>query len=150
MTDTITHSLTPRADSGVMDSTTDPNPEVPAIVRPPRRFSASYKARIVAEYDLLDKQAKGALLRREGLYASVVSNWCRQSKRGAIAELSKSAGRQPTDPRDKEITRLRSRLAKVEGQLDKAQKVIEIQGKLSALLEQLATDNANNEGGETK
>ena len=45
---------------------------------------------------------------------------------------------------------MRSRLAKVEGQLDKANKVIEIQGKLSALLDQLATDNAETETGETK
>ena len=41
----------------------------------------------------------------------------------------------PADPRDKEIAKLRTRLAKVEGQLDKANKIIEIQGKLSALLD---------------
>ena len=38
---------------------------------------------------------------------------------------------------------MRARLAKVEGELDKANKVIEIQGKLSALLDQIATDNAD-------
>jgi DNA-binding FrmR family transcriptional regulator len=67
-----------------------------------------------------------------------------------MSELAKPPGRQPADPRDKEIARLRTRLAKVEGELDKAQKVIEIQGKLSALLDQLATDNADTETGETK
>jgi transposase len=66
-----------------------------------------------------------------------------------MTELGKPAGRQPADPKDKEIARLRARLAKVEGQLDKANKVIEIQGKLSALLDQLATDNAETETGET-
>jgi DNA-binding FrmR family transcriptional regulator len=67
-----------------------------------------------------------------------------------MTELAKPAGRQPADPRDKEIARLRTRLTKVEGQLDKANKVIEIQGKLSALLDQLATDDAETQTGETK
>ena len=39
--------------------------------------------------------------------------------------------------KNKEIARLRTRLAKVEGELDKANKVIEIQGKLSALLDRI-------------
>ena len=48
-----------------MGDTTDPDPEVPERARGPRRYSASYKARILAEYERLDKAAKGALLRRE-------------------------------------------------------------------------------------
>jgi hypothetical protein len=39
---------------------------------------------------------------------------------------------------------------RLEGDLDKAQKVIEIQGKLSALLEQLATDSAPTTRGDKK
>jgi transposase len=78
-----------------------------------------------------------------------VSTWRTQRDAGAMTELGKPACRQPADPKDKEIARLRARLAKVEGQLDKANKVIEIQGKLSALLDQLATDNAETETGET-
>ena len=89
-------------------------------------------------------------MRREGLYSSLVSTWHAQPDAGAMTELAKPAGRQPADPKDKEIARLRSRLTKVEGQLDKANKVIEIQGKLSALLDQLATDDAETETGETK
>ncbi len=150
MTTTITHSLTARADSGVMEPTTDPDPEVPAIARGRRRYSAKYKARILSEYDALPRADKGAFLRREGLYSSLVSVWRTQRDTGAMTELAKPAGRRPADARDKEITRLRGRLAKVEGELDKAHKVIEIQGKLSALLEQIATDNAQDEKGETK
>ena len=44
-----------------------PDPEVRAY-RPPRRYTAAYKQRILDEYERLDKQGKGALLRREGLY----------------------------------------------------------------------------------
>jgi transposase len=42
------------------------DPEVPAKART-RRYSASYKARVLAEYEELDQAGKGALLRREGL-----------------------------------------------------------------------------------
>ena len=44
-----------------------PDPEVRAY-RPPQRYSAAYKQRILAEYEQLDREGKGALLRREGLY----------------------------------------------------------------------------------
>ena len=150
MTNTITHSPTENAESSSMQSTSDPDPEVAAIARGPRQFSPSYKARIVAEYSTLDKQAKGALLRREGLYSSVVANWCRRSELGSMTELAKSSGRQLGDPKDKEIAGLRKVNSRLTSDLDKAHKVIEIQGKLSALLDQLATDNANTQLGEAK
>jgi|HubBroStandDraft_5_1064220.scaffolds.fasta_scaffold255953_2 transposase len=149
MTTTITQPLTARADAGRMEPTSVPDPEVPEVARGRRRYSAKYKARILAEYDALARSERGAFLRREGLYSSLVSTWRTQRDAGAMTELGKPAGRQPADPKDKEIARLRARLAKVEGQLDKANKVIEIQGKLSALLDQLATDNAETETGET-
>ncbi len=89
-------------------------------------------------------------LRREGLYSSLISVWRQQRDAGAHAALAKAAGRQPVDSRDKEIGHLRRRVVKLEGDLEKARKVIEVQGKLSALLGQLATDSASDEGGETK
>jgi len=49
-----------------------PDPEVPAKART-RRYSGSYKAKILAEYEELDKAGKGALLRREGLYTSLIA-----------------------------------------------------------------------------
>jgi hypothetical protein len=36
---------------------------------------AEYKARILEEYDRLEKAGKGALMRREGLYSSLLSSW---------------------------------------------------------------------------
>jgi hypothetical protein len=44
----------------------EPDPEVPVRAQA-RRFSVSYKQRIVSEYESLGKAGKGALLRREGL-----------------------------------------------------------------------------------
>ena len=58
------------------ESTRDrPEPEVTERARGPRQYSARYKAEILAEYETLDKEAKGALLRREGLYSSLLSEW---------------------------------------------------------------------------
>lgn len=148
MSKTITDSLSARADAGAMNDTTDPDPEVPERARGPRRYSAKYKARILAEYETLDKQGKGALLRREGLYSSLLTTWRQQRDRGALEALAKPAGRTPADPLERENAQLRRRVDRLEGELDKARKVIEVQGKLSALLEQLATDNAT-ETGET-
>lgn len=74
MTTTIHHSTVERAQHRVMDHT-DPDPEVVAErARPMRRFSAAYKARILEEYDRLGKADKGPLLRREGLYSSLLSD----------------------------------------------------------------------------
>ena len=150
MTTTTDHSLDARAQSGATDDMTGPDPEVPERARGPRRYSARYKAQILAEYERLDKASKGALLRREGLYTSLISEWRKQRDRGALQALAKPAGRQPADPRDREVDRLRKQNQRLASELDKARKVIEVQGKLSALLEQLATDSAPETGGETR
>jgi transposase len=117
-----------------------PDPEVPARART-RTWSAAYKARILAEYESCDKAGKGALLRREGLYTSLISAWRHQRDQGALQALAKPAGRAAADPVDRDNARLRARVARLEADLDKARRVIEVQGKLSALLGQLATDS---------
>src|SRR5215204_3896308 len=145
MTTTIHNSLKARAQSGAVDDTNDPDPEVPERARGPRRYSAKYKTQILDEYERLDKAGKGALLRREGLYTSLISEWRKQRDRGAREALA-----QPADPRDREVARLRRANDRLAAELEKARKVIEVQGKLSALLEELATDSAVDERGETK
>jgi transposase len=151
VTTTSNHSLNAHAPTGAMDDAADPDPEVPERARGPRRYSAKYKAQILEEYEGLDKAGKGALLRREGLYTSLISEWRKQRDRGALAALAKPAGRQPADPRDRELARLRKENERLAGELSKARKVIEVQGKLSALLEQLATDSVTEpQQGETR
>jgi transposase len=151
VTTTTDHSLDAGAQSGATDDLTEPDPEVPERARGPRRYSARYKAQILEEYEGLDKAAKGALLRREGLYTSLISEWRKQRDRGALQALAKPAGRQPADPRDREMARLRKENQRLAGELGKARKVIEVQGKLSALLEQLATDSVTQpQQGETR
>jgi transposase-like protein len=127
-----------RAQTGGME----PDPEVPERPRPPRQYPAAYKLRILAEYEQLDKAGKGALLRREGLYASLISEWRKQRDKGALAALEQRRGRPPVDPRDQKLARLERDNARLRDQLERARKVIEVQGELSALLGELATGSA--------
>jgi len=147
MTTTIDRITPARRDAGTMDDT--PDPQVPERSAGRRQFPAKYKARILAEYDALDRSARGALLRREGLYSSLISTWRQQRDEGAHEALGRPAGRQKSDPRDREIARLKRENERLATELDKQRRVVEIQGKLSALLEQLATDSTA-ENGETR
>jgi transposase len=145
MTATIDHDVKTRQASGAMD-TTSPDPQVPERSSGRRRFSAKYKAKVLAEYDTLERSARGAMLRREGLYSSLITTWRQQRDTGAEAALARTVGRPKNDPRDREIARLQREVDRLAGELDKSRRVVEIQGKLSALLEQLATDSTAENG----
>jgi transposase-like protein len=85
----------------------DPDPEVPEKATR-RRFTAAYKARILAAYDAATEPgAKGALLRREGLYTSHIAAWRQAREQGGAPALDRKRGRKPADPRDVELARLR-------------------------------------------
>jgi transposase-like protein len=109
-----------------------------------RMFTAEYKARILAEADACTRPGEvGELLRREGLYTSHLTYWRKQRKDGALKELGRPRGRKPVDRREQEIAALRRRAERAEAELVKARRVIEIQGNVSALLEEmLGTDSA--------
>lgn len=146
MTTTINHLDPARHHAGAMDDTAPPDPEVPERSLGRRQFSAKYKAKVLAEYDALPRSARGAMLRREGLYSSLIVTWRRQRDQGADAALARPAGRQKSDPRDREIVKLKREVDRLGNELDKSRQVVEIQKKLSALLEQLATDSTAENG----
>ena len=101
-----------------------------------RRFSTEYKLRLVREYDLLtDPHERGALLRREGLYTSHIALWRKLLRSGGAP---RKRGRKPVEPLQRENEQLRKQNARLSDELDKAKKIIEVQGKVSALLHQLA------------
>lgn len=120
----------------------DPDPEVPERAKR-RSYAARYKLEVLAEYETLDREGKGALLRREGLYSSLLSEWRKQRDKGALEALATKPGRRPVDPIERDNVRLRQRVERLEDELGTARRVIEVQGKLSALLEELATDSAD-------
>lgn len=111
-----------------------PNPEVPAKAQR-RKFTAEYKLRIVREADRCRQPGEiGALLRREGLYSSLLTAWRREVERGARSALrSKKRGPKAlvVDPRVKELERENARLRK---RLEHAELIIAVQKKISKLL----------------
>lgn len=76
-----------RLDDGVVSPRAD---------RPKRRtFTAAYKAAVLAEYDAADHGERGAILRREGLYSSHITEWRRAARAGASAGLGPQGPRPP-------------------------------------------------------
>ena len=125
------------APEGVPGAGEVPDPEL--VERATRRkFTAKYKLEILEKADACTEPGEiGELLRGEGLYTSHLTYWRKQRRDGALAELGKSRGRKPADKRDEQIAALTRRAERAEAELAKARKVIEIQGNVSALLEQM-------------
>ena len=111
-----------------------PDPEVPAKAQR-RKFTAEYKLRIVREAERCKEPGEfGALLRREGLYSSLLTAWRREVEQGTRAALrSKKRGPKArvVDSRVKEVERENARLRK---RLEHAELIIAVQKKVSALL----------------
>ena len=79
-----------RRASGVSASGGAAGPPDPEVAEKPkrRRFSAEYRLRIVREADACKEPGEiGALLRREGLYSSLLTAWRRQRDEGALEGL---------------------------------------------------------------
>ena len=114
-----------------------PGPEL--VERAKRRtFTAKYKLEILEKAEACTGPGEiGELLRREGLYTSHLTAWRKQRKNGALKELGKPRGRKPADTREREIAALTRRAERAEAELVKARRVIEIQGNVSALLEEM-------------
>ena len=109
-----------------------------------RRFSAAYKLSIVREADACSKPGEiGALMRREGLYSSHLGKWREQRDRGALGALEpKPRGPRAPSQDAVENARLRRELERSQADLVTARRVIEVQGNVSALLEELLTKSA--------
>lgn len=111
--------------------------EVVAVARR-RKFTASYKRRIVREADACsDPGAVGALLRRERLYSSHLSNWRQEVEASELAALqSKPRGPKPdaTKAADRRVLGLEQEVAKLKRQLGRAEQIIDVQKKLCELL----------------
>jgi len=141
MMTTVTQPVGSRQSGSVSDV---PDPEVPERARR-RTYTAKYKRDVLDEYEAADRGGKGALLRREGLYTSLISAWRDQRDKGALEALARSSGQGPADPAQREVARLRQENQRLAAELDKTRRVIEVQSKLSALLDTLATDSSRND-----
>lgn len=123
-----------------------PDPEV-AEKKPRRRFTAKYKLHILHEADNCAGPGQlGALLRREGLYSSNLTTWRRQREKGILSGLTpKKRGRKnrPKNPLADQVARLEKENRKLRLKLKQAETIIDVQKKVSQMLEQ--TQDLNDE-----
>lgn len=119
-----------------------PDPEVrPAPRR--RTFSAEYKLSVLTEADRCrEAGAIGALLRREGLYSSHLTEWRRQRASGELQARGVTVrGRKPTRA-IQEVARLQAENERLRAQLAQAELIIGAQKKLAQALEHALTDKS--------
>jgi transposase len=121
----------------VVTAPASPSPELSD--RPRRRtFTAQDKLRILAETDRATAPGGiGAILRREGLYSSALTDWRRQRDAGAFTALVPGKrGPKATDPSplSAEVTALQRDNARLALRLTRAEAIIDIQKKVAALL----------------
>ena len=122
-------------------------PKSPRGQRPVRRiFPADYKLSVLAEYDRCSEPGeRGALLRREGLYSSLISDWRRQHREGTLVVTEGRATEGGRGiPTRSEVQKLRAENERLKLKLAKAEAIIEVQGKVQALLEELS-ESADND-----
>ncbi|MGF7212546.1 transposase-like protein [Skermanella aerolata] len=112
----------------------------PELVERPRRrtFTAQEKLRILKETDRAARTGDiGAILRREGVYSSSLTDWRRQRDAGAFEALTpvrRGPKAAPADPLEAELTSARQEIARLGQRLERAEAIIDLQKKLSALL----------------
>jgi transposase len=113
------------------------SPELPERARR-RNFSEQEKRRILAETDgAIGTGGIGAILRREGVYSSMLNTWRRQRAGGVLGALAPAKrGPKPavSNPLTGELARAKRENARLGRRLERAEAIIEIQKKVAALL----------------
>ena len=100
-----------------------------------RQHPAEYKLRILHKIDECKGSGEvGALLRREGLYSSLVSKWREQRERGSLTGLSGHRRGPKVDPNRAELARLQRENKRLQAQLERAELIIDVQKKVARLL----------------
>ena len=111
-----------------------------------RQFSAEYKLAFLAEYDRCTETGeKGALLRREGLYSSIVTDWRRQHRQGLLKAAMGRSDQGRGGPSMSEVNKLKADNERLRLKLAQAEAIIEVQGKVHALLEEISKSAATDD-----
>jgi len=117
-----------------------PTSELTAI--PKRRtFTAKFKLRILDETDQAsDTGGVAAILRREGLYSSALTDWRRARTAGSLGALQprhRGPQKAPANPLKAELAKANREVAALRRRLDQAEAIIAIQKKVAALLDEM-------------
>ena len=126
----------PQRSGGASNEAVPPDPEVLEKAKR-RRFSAEYKLRILEEAEACRESGEiAALLRREGLYSSHLTDWRRAQREGALGALSKQRGPKGRgrDAVARENEQLRKENDRLRRRLRQAETILEIQKKASEIL----------------
>ena len=127
-----------------------PDPEVPEK-RPRRKFTAKYKLRVLQEAENCTVPGEvGALLRREGLYSSNLTAWRKQKEQGILQGVTpKKRGRKSKEknPLAQRVAELERANRKLQNKLKKAEIIIDVQKKISQILQ--TDDPDESEGNES-
>ena len=103
-----------------------------------RTYTAEYKQRILIEAEAAAAipGGVGALLRREGLYSSLLTYWRRERADGIREALTprKRGPKSKHNPMEEEVQKLRRQNARLTEDLRKAHIIIDVQKKVAALL----------------
>jgi transposase-like protein len=103
-----------------------------------RRFTAEYKRKVLREADQCKQPGEiGALLRREGLYWSNLTNWRKQRERGELAGLSankRGPQRREKNPLAERVRELERDNARLQRRAERAEGLVELQKKVSEIL----------------
>jgi len=124
---------------GAMEGVESSSAEVEVMAKPTRRrYTAEYKLKVLREAEALSGRGEiGALLRREGLYSSNLTQWRKQRERGELEGLSRKRGPLPKGKNsladkvkvlERENARLKARAERAEGLVELQKKVSEILG----------------------
>jgi transposase len=121
------------------DSVTHARPDPEVVAKAKRRtYTAEYKQRILAEAETVaaTRGALGALLRREGLYSSLLAYWRRERADGILEALTprKRGPKSKRNPLEEENQKLRRQNALLSEDLRKAHIIIDVPKKVAALL----------------
>ena len=107
-----------------------------------RQHPAEYKLRILHEIDECKGSGEvGALLRREGLYSSLVSKWREQRERGSLTGLSGHRRGPKVNANTVELARLQRENKRLQEKLERAEIIIDVQKKVARLLGIPLTDS---------
>jgi len=107
--------------------------------RPRRRtFTAEDKLRILAETDqVVESRGVGAILRREGLYSSTLTDWRRLRDAGTLGALAPARrGPKPplANPLAAELAEALRINARLQRRLERAEAIVDLQKKVADLL----------------
>ena len=125
-----------------MDAASPPGVDMEVEARPMRRqFSDAEKRRILHAADQCKQPGEiGALLRREGVYSSSLSQWRRQRAAAELAPAKRGPKPDAAAADARRIAELRRDNERLRDKLDKAQLVIAAQKKVAALLDSMTDD----------